>query len=123
MTRILPVVTAILLLAGISAQAHHFPAGFQLDQKRTVEGRLVEIKYTNPHVVLFIRTADGTLYSAEWQAASWLRFRAHVMLTTLRVGDELVVTGAPSREPESHELVRLREVRRPRDGWTYKVSE
>jgi hypothetical protein len=123
MTRILPAVAAILLLAGIPAQAHHFPAGFRLDQKQTVEGRLEEIKYANPHVVLFIRTADGTLYSAEWQAASWLQFRAHVMLTTLRVGDELVVTGAPSREPESHELVRLREVRRPRDGWTYKVTE
>ena len=123
MTRVLGAVTAILLLAGISAQAHHFPAGFRLDQKLTVEGRLEALRYANPHVVLFIRTADGVLYSAEWQAASWLQFHGHVTLTTLRVGDQLVVTGAPSREPESHELVRLKEVRRPSDGWTYKVTE
>jgi len=123
MTRILTAVLAILLLAGISAEAHHRPVGFLLGEKRTVEGRLEEIRYANPHVVLFIRTADGTLYSAEWQAAWWLQFRAHVMLTTLRVGDQLVVTGAPAAEPSSHELVRLKEVRRPRDGWTYHVID
>src|SRR6185436_11675240 len=55
------------------------------------------------------------------RAASWLQYHPHVTLTTLRVGDHLIVTGAPSRDPGSHELVRLKEVRRPRDGWTYRV--
>jgi hypothetical protein len=114
---------AILVLADIPAHAHHRPVGFLLDQRVTVEGKLVELKYANPHVLLRIRTADGTLYTAEWQSASWLQFHAHVELTTLRVGDELIVSGAPSRESESHELVRLKEVRRPRDGWTYQVVE
>jgi len=123
MKRTLTAAMSILVLAGIPAHAHHRPVGFLLDQQLTVEGRLEELRYANPHVLLRIRTADGTLYSAEWQAASWLQYHAHVMLTTLRVGDQLVVTGAPSREPESHELVRLREVRRPRDGWTYQVVE
>ena len=123
MKRTLTAAMSIFVLAGIAAHAHHRPVGFLLDQKLTVQGRLEELRYANPHVLLRIRTADGTLYSAEWQAASWLQYHAHVMLTTLRVGDQLVVTGAPSREPESHELVRLKEVRRPRDGWTYQVVE
>jgi hypothetical protein len=123
MRRLFPAVVGILVLAGTSARAHHAHAGFLLDHTATVAGTLQELRYANPHVVLKIRTADGVVYSAEWQAASWLQFHAHVGLTTLRVGDQLVVTGAPSRDPESHELVRLKQVRRPRDGWTYQVID
>ena len=123
MRRLFPAIIGILVLTAISARAHHGHADFFLDQTVTVEGTLQELRYANPHVVLKIRTVDGVVYSAEWQAASWLQLHAHVMLTTLRVGDQLVVTGAPSRDPASRELVRLTQVRRPRDGWTYRVIE
>jgi uncharacterized protein DUF6152 len=123
MMRSFPAVIAILVLAGISARAHHSHPDFLLDQTVTVEGTLQELRYANPHVVLRIRTAEGVVYSAEWQAASWLQYHAHVMLTTLRVGDQLVISGAPSRDPASRQLVRLKQVRRPRDGWTYQVVE
>jgi hypothetical protein len=94
-----------------------------LDRTVTIGGTLQEMRYANPHVVLKIRTPEGVVYSAEWQAASWLQYHAHVMLTTLRVGDQLVVSGAPARDPEARELVRLTQVRRPRDGWTYHVIQ
>lgn len=123
MTRSFPAVVAILVLAGISARAHHGHTDFLLNRTVTVEGTLEDLRYANPHVVLKIRTAEGVIYSAEWQAASWLQYHAHVMLTTLRVGDQLIVSGAPSRDPASRELVRLKEVRRPRDGWTYRVIQ
>jgi uncharacterized protein DUF6152 len=121
MTRTLPILVAISLLAAVPAQAHHAHSAFLLDQRVTVEGQLEELRYANPHVLLRIRTANGVLYDAEWQAASWLQLHAHVLLTTLRVRDHIIVTGSPSREAESHALVRLTEVRRPRDGWTYQV--
>jgi uncharacterized protein DUF6152 len=123
MRRAFPAVFAILVLAGISVRAHHAHTDFFLDQTVTVAGTLQELRYANPHVVLKIRTAEGVVYTAEWQAASWLQYHAHVMLTTLRVGDQLVVSGAPSRDPASRELVRLKQVRRPRDGWTYQVIQ
>ena len=123
MRRLFPAILGILVLAGISARAHHGHTDFLLDQTVTIEGTLVELRYANPHVVLKMRTAEGVVYSAEWQAASWLQYHAHVMLTTLRVGDHLVVSGAPSRDPASRELVRLKLVRRPRDGWTYRVIQ
>ena len=94
MRRSFPAVIAIFALAGISTRAHHSHADFLLDQTVTVEGTLQELRYANPHVVLKIRTAEGVVYSAEWQAASWLQYHAHVMLTTLRVGDQLVVSGS-----------------------------
>ena len=123
MGRALPAAVVLFVLAGVSSRAHHSHADFLLSQTVTVEGTLDELRYANPHVVLKIRTADGVVYSAEWQAASWLQYHAHVMLTTLRVGDHVIVSGAPSRDPASHELVRLKEVRRPRDGWTYQVIQ
>jgi hypothetical protein len=123
MKRTLPAVIVILFLAGIPARAHHSYPAFLLQQKVSVEGQIEELRYANPHVVLKIRTAEGVVYSAEWQAASWLQYHAHVTLTTLRVGDHVIVVGAPSRDPASHELVRLKEVHRPRDGWTYQVIE
>jgi Family of unknown function (DUF6152) len=123
MRRTVPAVFIILVFAGISARAHHSHADFLLDQTVTVEGTLEELRYANPHVVLNIRTTEGVVYSAEWQAASWLQYHAHVMLTTLRVGDHVIVRGAPARDPASRALVRLKEVRRPRDGWTYQVLQ
>jgi hypothetical protein len=123
MRRSCSAVIGIVVLAGISARAHHAHTDYLLDQTVTVEGKLEELRYANPHVVLKIRTAEGVVYLAEWQAASWLQYHAHVMLTTLRVGDQLIVSGAPSRDPASRELVRLKLVRRPRDGWTYRVIQ
>jgi hypothetical protein len=119
----LPATIAALVVAGSSARAHHSYPNFLLDQKVSVEGEIEELRYANPHVVLKIRTAEGVVYTAEWQAASWLEYHAHVTLTTIRVGDHVIVSGAPSRDPTSHELVRLKEVRRPRDGWTYQVNQ
>lgn len=120
----LPVAIVMLVLAGgSSVRAHHGYPNFLLDQTVSVEGEIVEMTYANPHSLLKIRTADGVVYTAEWQAASWLLFHAHVTLTTLRVFDHVIVSGAPSRDPESHELVRLKEVRRPSDGWTYQVIQ
>ena len=123
MRRALPAVMVLLVLARISANAHHSHTDFLLDKQVTVEGQIEELRYANPHVVLKIRTAEGVVYSAEWQGASWLQYHAHVMLTTLRVGDHVIVSGSPSRDPVSRELVRLKEVRRPRDGWTYRVIQ
>ena len=123
MRHTLPAVMVLLVLAGSSARAHHSYSNFLLDQKITVEGELEELKYSNPHVMLKIRTDEGVVYTAVWQAASWLQYHAHVTLTTFRVGDHLIVSGAPSREPASHELANLKEVRRPRDGWTYRVNQ
>jgi hypothetical protein len=121
MRRSILAVIGIVVLAGISVRAHHAHANFLLDQTVTVKGTLQELRYANPHVLLRIQTAEGVVYTAEWQAASWLQYHAHVMLTTLRVGDELVISGAPPRDPAARELVRLTQVRRLRDGWTYQV--
>ena len=122
MTRILLAVVGTLMLAGTSARAHHGYSSFFDPQERTVavEGQLERITYRNPHVIMMLRAPDSTLYTITWQGATWLERQASVTPSTFRIGDRLIVVGAPSRDPESREVTRIREVRRPSDQWLWR---
>ena len=125
-------ILAVIVLGG-SASAHHSHPAFLLDKNVSIEGDLIELKFGNPHILMKVRVADGTVYLAEWQGQTWFYNRERddhrtnkrydkrpftdVTSATLKVGDHLVITGCPSRDPAVHELVVLNEVRRPRDGW------
>ena len=110
--------------ASATGSAHHGYAGFFDPKERTVavEGNLVSLVYGNPHVVMTIRSADSSVYTVTWQAARWVERQAHVTKSTFRVGDHLIIVGAPSRDPASHDVTRVREVRRPADGWSWRDS-
>ena len=111
-------IVAVVVLAGISAHAHHGYANFFLDQRRSIEGDIEEVRFANPHIVMKIRTADAGVYTATWRAASQVE-RTGVTRNTLRVGDHVIVTGAPPRDPASHELMPVWEIVRPRDAWKW----
>ena len=40
----------------------------------------------------------------------------------VKIGDHLMVIGAPSRDPASHDVTLVREVQRPRDGWSWRSN-
>ena len=106
------------LLVATSAAAHHSYADFFLDRTVAVEGDLVRYTYANPHILLELKTRDAQVYRAEWAAPNNVK-RAGVQRTTLKVGDRLVVTGNPARDPDAFRLARLVEIRRPKDGWRW----
>jgi hypothetical protein len=89
---------------------------FALDRTMVVEGDIQELRYANPHVVIRLREADSTVCVVTWESATWLKRTAGVVKTTFKVGDHVIVTAAPSKDPTSHELASVREVLRPRDG-------
>ena len=125
MKRILVAALSAIVLAGNSvAWAHHGYATFFNPADRTVaiEGDLENLLYANPHVVMKIRAADSTIYSVTWQASRWVARNAGVTKSTFKVGDHLIITAAPSRDPASREVTQLREVRRPRDGWMWRST-
>src|SRR5262245_4620687 len=114
-----------VLLAGLgsaSADAHHSLSGFFSPKKLTVsvEGRLESILFANPHVTLKIRAADSTLYTITWDAILALERHARVTKDTFKVGDHLIVVGAPSRDSTSTEIAQVREVRRPSNRWMWR---
>jgi hypothetical protein len=138
MRRVASAVLGVLILAGGSASAHHGYANFFMDRKVTIQGVLEEVRFANPHVVLRLRTSDGTAYTALFhQGASWFRnrealfssgpanpneARTNYVLTpqSLKVGDRIDVVASPARDPSVHEVVSIAEVRRPADGWNWR---
>jgi hypothetical protein len=113
-----------VLILGGSVYAHHSYANFYAPSERTVsiEGDLESLLYANPHIVMKIRAADSAVYTVAWQAVGWVERNAGVTRTTFKIGDHLVIVGAPARDPASREVTLLREVRRPSDGWRWRSS-
>lgn len=124
MSRAVLAVIGAIVLASSAAQAHHSYSAFFDPQERTVaiEGDLESLRYANPHVVMQIRTKDAILYHVTWQSAAWVERQAAVTRTTFKIGDRLFVVGAPALDPTVHELTRLREVQRRRDGWKWRAN-
>lgn len=109
--------------------AHHSFAGTYLEDAEPVqiEGKMVEFAVRNPHSFVFVEDAklkgkDGkpVRWSIEWGAAGQLQQQG-VRAGTLKVGDQVTVTGSPGRDPEAHRL-RMRTITRPSDGWRWPVG-
>ena len=124
MKRLALMLTTALVLWGGSLQAHHGYGAFYDPADRTVaiEGDIERIAFGNPHVVMRIRTADSTIYTVVWQSAMWVEHNAKATRRTFRAGDHIVVVGAPARDPQVHEITRVREVRRPVDAWVWRAD-
>jgi hypothetical protein len=122
-------VAVVVMLAGSATLAHHAHTDFALDRSARVEGTVVGVQFQNPHVLIRLRTADSTVYMAEWQGAQFLQShpelvseRMPVRSNTLRIGDRVAIVGAPSRDVALRGLVNLKEVRRLNDGWVWQAE-
>jgi hypothetical protein len=124
MTRLVTAIVGALMVGGVAASAHHSYDGFYRPEERTVavDGTLENLLYANPHIVMKIRAADGTVYTVTWQASNWAQRVAGVTRDTFKTGDRLVVIGTPARDATSREVTRIQEVRRPSDGWTWRSA-
>lgn len=118
---------ALGLAAGVSLsaatmEAHHsFAATYLEGQTQTIEGKVVQFLFRNPHSFLHVEAPDdkGTMqvWNIEWGAGGALG-RQGVTRDTLKPGDRVIVTGQPSRVPEERRL-RLVSLTRPADGWKW----
>ena len=110
------------LIATASAYAHHsFGATYDGNRQITLEGRLVQFMFRNPHSFVHIEAPDenGILqrWSVEWSGTGSLA-RQGVERGTLRVGDEIVITGRPSRAPGEYRAQMIT-LLRPLDGLSW----
>jgi len=110
-------------LFGAQAFAHHsFAATYLEGQEATIEGELVQFIYRNPHSFVQVmapdpETKEMVRWAVEWAGNGQLR-QAGITAETLKVGDRVIVTGSPGRNPEEHRL-RMRTISRPKDGWKW----
>ena len=122
MPRMFFLVVAAAIVAGTAADAHHsYGATYDLGKQITLEGKLVQFVYRNPHSFVHIQAPDqnGALqrWAVEWSGTGQLNSQG-VTRETLRVGDQVVIVGRPSRVTGEYRLLML-SLKRPLDGFTW----
>ena len=119
-------VSAVMFVSGAAAYGHHsFAATYDLDETITIEGKMVQFNFRNPHSFVMVEVTDEETgevvrWGVEWGSSTQLR-NSGVENDTLRYGDQVVITGNPGRNPRERRL-RMRTVKRP-DGFTWGDDE
>ncbi len=111
------------LMFGVTADAHHsFPATYQVSKTITLQGKVAQLLFRNPHSFLHVDVADVSgqvqRWSLEWGGASQLTSQG-VVKDTLKVGDVLMVTANPARSTENATRALVKTIVRPVDGWSW----
>jgi len=111
---------ATFLIFGITALAHHSFAGSYIEDKTvTIEGKVVQFDIRNPHSFInieVIKDGKASRWGGEWGGVTQLS-EGGVNKFTLKVGDRVIIDGAPSRDSEEHKVL-IRTVTRPAVGNT-----
>ena len=120
--------TAIIsgLLISTFAGAHHsFQATYDMDSMIEIKGKLVQMNFRNPHSSVMVMAPDkeGNMqrWGVEWGGASLL-MRQGLTRTSFKPGDEVVITGQPSREETDYRM-RMESILRPSDGFGWGFDE
>jgi hypothetical protein len=111
----------VALTIGGGAAHHSFGSYYVEDQSISVRGVIVEFDYRAPHAWVKVKARDEQgeeqVFAAEWANPTRLA-RDRIDRTTLRIGDEVVVTGSPGRNLVEHRI-HLKTIERPGDGWKW----
>jgi hypothetical protein len=121
-------ILALVALGSGTADAHHsFGATYNGNEEIQLDGKLVQFTFRNPHSFVFIEAPDehGEMqrWAIEWSGTGSLAQQG-VQRNTLRAGDEVVITGRPSRTPGEYR-VQMLSLTRPADGfeWGRRAGE
>ena len=95
--------TGMLWMASaLSVSAHHsHPLFYDQCKSVTIEGRVENVLWKNPHVWLDLTIDDGTTYHAEWTSLEGVTRNGGLgsAQAALAAGARVVVTGNPVRDP------------------------
>jgi len=113
----------IALLLPTAALAHHSISGvYDSGRQVTIDGRVVEFQFVNPHPVLIVAASGGAEADARpWRLEMDNRYElAEIGVTakTFKPGEHVIATGSAARD-ESHSLY-LMKLHRPADGLRYE---
>jgi hypothetical protein len=113
------------LFCGPQGWAHHaFAATYFPDRTVTIEGRVVEFLFRNPHSVVLVESQGEKgrriTWAVEWGDGDQLS-RQGIEKNTLKPGDYVIITGNPSRNSSDCRL-RMQGITRSSDGWNWNSS-
>ena len=108
---------------GGSPLAHHSVSATYIFGKTVrLEGTLKEFIWRNPHSFMRVEAPDDKGVKYIWVvegAAPQQLSEGGLTASTLRPGDQVIVTGRPGRIAEDHKLL-LHTIERPSDGFRYE---
>ena len=121
MRRIL-LATAAMLIACTAAYAHHsYAATYDVTREVKLEGKLVQFVYRNPHSFVHVEAPDDKgmpqRWAVEWSGGGQLANQG-VTKDSLKVGDQVVIMGRPSRVTGEFRALMVN-LKRPADGFTW----
>jgi uncharacterized protein DUF6152 len=113
----------IALLLPTAALAHHSISGvYDSARQVTIDGRVLEFQFVNPHPVLIVAPSVGAEADTRpWRLEMDNRYElADIGVTskTFKPGEHVIATGSAARD-ESHSLY-LMKLHRPADGLRYE---
>lgn len=122
MRNVLRLLAVMAVLSASAAYAHHsFGATYEVSKQVTVEGKLVQFIYRNPHSFVHVEApdADGHMqrWAVEWGGTAQLA-GAGVKRDSLKIGDHVVIVGRPSRVPGEYRMLMVN-LTRPSDGFQW----
>jgi len=122
MRRRLLLIGVALLTAGTAAYAHHsYGATYDTSREVKLDGKILQFSYRNPHSFVTVQAPDAEgvqqRWAVEWSGTAQLA-TAGVTRESLKVGDQVVVVGRPSRVPGEFRALMVT-LKRPSDGFTW----
>ena len=124
----LAILTLAVMAVAVPGRAHHsFAATYDESKKVSIEGKLVQFLFRNPHSFVHVMAPDANgqaqRWAVEWGGAGQLGGQG-VTRETLKTGDVVVIMGNPGRNPADHRI-RMLTLRRPSDGfgWGDRAGE
>ena len=115
-------IIAITVLAGTATYAHHsYGATYDTSREIKLEGKILQFSYRNPHSFVTVQAPDQDgqqqRWAIEWSGTAQLA-TAGVTRESLKVGDQVVVVGRPSRVQGEYRALMVT-LKRPLDGFTW----
>lgn len=121
MRRVLSLAIGAVLLTAAAYAHHSYAATYDVSHEIKLEGRLVQFVYRNPHSFVHVQAPDQSgvqqRWAVEWAGTGQLA-EAGVQRDTLKVGDQVVIVGRPSRVNGEYRALMVR-LTRPSDGFTW----
>ena len=116
------VIALACVFAGTAAYAHHsYGATYDTSREVKLEGKILQFSYRNPHSFVTIQAPDQDgaqqRWAVEWSGTAQLA-TAGVTRESLKVGDQVLVVGRPSRVPGEFRALMVT-LKRPLDGFTW----
>lgn len=122
MMRTMLIVVAASLATTAAVSAHHsYAATYDVTREVRLEGKLVQFVYRNPHSFVHIMARDENgveqRWAVEWSGTTQLGNQG-VNKESLKIGDEVVIVGRPSRVAGEYRALMIT-LKRPADGFTW----